>query len=193
MKTKKKRRTETMNSIKNKLGAAILFLGLAGGLPAAAAEGSSGTDTDVKRNVYEKVSEDENVSADFGVDRSLGRAWVEVAAAPWLDQRQWAIIARKNLKGLYYDADRKAVIYQNGANETICAGDWKFLLSTSLKSTGNCDLLVSSATRNLDDGFTVAQEPVTTVTFVAHNASPARTASVSMGEVDIIVVTPDQE
>ncbi len=182
-----------MNAIKNKLGAGILFLGLAVGLPAAAASDSPGTDTDVKRNVYEKVSEDEYVAANFDVDRSLGRAWIEVAAAPWLDQRQRAVIARKNLKGLYYDADRKAVIYQNGANETICAEDWKFLLSTSLKSTGNCDLQVTSATRNIDDGFTVAQEPVTTVTFVAHNAMPARTASVSVGEVDIIVISPDQE
>ncbi len=181
-----------MKTIKNKLGAAIVFLGLAGGLPAAAADGSAGTDRDVEKKVYEKVSEDENVSADFAVDRSLGRAWVEVAAAPWLDQRQWAVIARKDLKGLYYDPDRKALIYQNGANEAICAEDWNFLLSTSLKSTGNCDLLVSSATRNLDDGFTVNKEPVTTVTFVAHNAMPARTASVSMGEVDIIVVTPEK-
>jgi hypothetical protein len=182
-----------MNTIKNKLGGAILFLGLGAGLPAGAADDSSGSDTDVTKKVYEKISEDEYVAANFGVDRSLGRAWIEVGAEPWLDQRQWAIIARKSLKGLYYDADRKAVIYQNGANETICAEDWKFLLSTSLKSTGNCDIQVSSATRNVDDGFTVNKEPVTTVSFVAHEARPARTASVSAGEVDIIVISPDQE
>ncbi len=181
-----------MNTIKNKLGAASLFLGLALGLPAAAASDWSGTDTDVKKNVYEKVSEDEYVSANFDVDRSLGRAWIEVAAQPWVYNPERDVIAQKSLKGLYYDADRKAVIYQNGANETICAEDWTFLLSTSLKSTGNCDLLVSSATRNIDDGFTVDREPVTRVTFVAHNAMPARTASVSIGEVDIIVITPEK-
>src|SRR5258707_2162132 len=180
-----------MNAIKNKLGAAILFVVLAAGLPAAAANDSSGAGTDVKKKVYEKIVEDEYVSAYFGVDRSLGRAWIEVAAQPWVYNPQRDVIAREGLKGLYYDADRKAVIFENGANETICAEDWKFLLSTSLKSTGNCDLLVNSATPNVDDGFNVAKEPVTTVTFVAHNAMPARTASV--GEVDIIVVTPDQE
>jgi hypothetical protein len=186
-------RTEIMNAIKNKLGAAILFLGLAVGLPAAAASDSSRTDTDVKKKVYEKIMEDEYVSAYFGVDRSLGRAWIEVAAAPWVYDPSRDVIARESLKGLYYDADRQAIVYQNGANETICTEDWKFLLSTSLKSTGNCDLLVNSGTRNVDDGFNVAKDPVTTVTFVAHNASPSRTASVSAGEVDIIVVSPDQE
>jgi hypothetical protein len=182
-----------MNSEKNKLGAAILFVVLAAGLPAAAADGSSGTDTDVKKKVYEKIVEDEYVSAYLDVDRSLGRAWIEVAAQPWVYNPQRDVIARESLTGLYYDADRKAVIYQNGANETICAEDWKFLLSTSLKSTGNCDIQVSSATPNVDDGFNVGKEPVTTVTFVAHNASPARTASVTAAEIDVIVISPDQE
>ncbi len=180
-----------MNTTKNKLGAAVLFMALAAGLPAVAASDSSGTDSDVKKKVFEKVLEDEYVSASFGVNRSLGRAWIEVAAAPWVYDPAREVIAQKSLKGLYYDADRKAVVYQNGANETICAEDWSFLLSTSLRDTGNCDLQVKSATRNIDDGFTVDQEPVTRVTFVAHNAAPTRTAS--MGEVDVIVVTPEKE
>jgi hypothetical protein len=182
-----------MNTTKNRLGAAILFVVLAAGLPAAAASGSSGTDADVKKKVYQKPLEDEYVSAYFGVNRSLGRAWIEVAAQPWVYNPEREVIARKNLKGLYYDPDRKAVIYQHGANETICAEDWSFLLSTSLKDTGNCDLQVNSATRNIDDGFNVDQEPVTTVTLVAHNAEPTRTADASMGEVDLIIVSPNQQ
>ncbi len=110
-----------MNATKNGLGAAVLFAVLAGALPVAAADGSSGTEPVVKRKVYQRPLSDEYVTANFGVNRNLGRAWIEVAASPWVDDQQRDIIVRKNIRGLYYDPDRKAVIYRHGATETICA------------------------------------------------------------------------
>lgn len=181
-----------MNIAKNRLGTAVLFAVLAAALPAAAASGSE-SDTDLKQKVYEKKSEDEYVSAQFAVNRSLGRAWVEVATRPYTVPPDRQVVARESLRGLYYDPNRQAVIYRHQGIETVCAEDWSFLLSTSLKDTGNCDLQVSSSTRKVDDGFTVDPEPVTTVTFVAHAAQPTQTANISRGEVDIIVITPDEE
>ncbi len=162
---------------KSVLGAAVLFAALAGALPVAAADGASGAGTDVKMKVYEKTLIDEYVTANFGVNRDLGRAWIEVAVAPYTDVPQRDVIARQDIKGLYYDPERKAVIYKKGASKTICAEDSKLLGETALKTTGNCELQVSSTTRNIDDGFTVRQDPVTTVTFVAHGARASRTAS----------------
>ncbi len=161
-----------MNTTKNGLGAAVLFAVLGGALPVAAADGSSGTEPVVKRKVYQKPLSDEYVTANFGVNRNLGRAWIEVAASPWVDDQQREIIVRKNIRGLYYDPDRKAVIYRHGATETICAEDRSLLGGTSLKTTENCELQVSSASRNIDDGFTVDKETMTEVTFVVRNARP---------------------
>src|SRR5215813_5058542 len=97
-------RGETMSSIKNAFGAAFFFV-LAGALPAAAADGPANTATDAKKKVYQQKIEDSYVSAYFGVNRNLGRAWVEVASTPWIDPAQRDVIARKAVKGLYYDAD----------------------------------------------------------------------------------------
>jgi hypothetical protein len=174
------------------LGAAVLFTILAGALPAAAADSKPATDADAKKKVLQQKTEDQYVSAYFGVNRNLGRAWVEVAVAPFVDTPQRDVIARKMIKGLYYDAERKAVIYQQGAKETVCATDWHFLLSTSLKTTGNCDLKVTTRARNIDDGFNVDKEPVTKVTLVAHNLAPAKSAKATMGDVDVIVIAPEE-
>jgi len=181
-----------MNTARNALGAAILFTVLAGAFPAAAADSKSGTDTDAKKKVFQQKTEDQYISAYFGVNRNLGRAWVEVAVAPYVDTPQRDVIARKMIKGLYYDAERKAVIYQQGGKETVCAEDWHFLLSTSLKTTGNCELKVSAKARNVDDGFTVDKEPVTKVTLIAHKLTPAKAAKAAMGDVDVIVIAPDE-
>ncbi len=181
-----------MNTTKKALGAAVLFTVLAGALPAAAAGNKPTTDTDAKKKVLQQKTEDQYVSAYFGVNRNLGRAWVEVAVTPFVDTPQRDVIARKMIKGLYYDAERKAVIYQREGKETVCAEDWHFLLSTSLKTTGNCELKVSAKARKVDDGFTVENEPITKVTLVAHNLTPAKTAKASMGDVDVIVIAPDE-
>src|SRR5262249_47382899 len=72
-----------MSSIKNAFGAAVFFV-LAGALPTAAADGPANTATDAKKKVYQQKIEDSYVSAYFGGNRNLGRAWVEVALTPWI-------------------------------------------------------------------------------------------------------------
>jgi len=165
---------------------------MAGALLAAAADPKAKTDTDAKKRVYEQKIGDAYVSAYFGVNRNLGRAWIEVAASPWIDSAQRDVVARQMIKGLYYDPDRKAIVYHRKGQETICAEDWRFLLSTSLKATGNCELQVGTKERKLDDGTTVEKEPVTTVTLVAHNLKSAQSAKAPMGEVEMMVIAPDQ-
>jgi len=51
---------------------------------------------------------------------------------------------------------------------------------------------VSAKARNVDDGFTVDKEPVTKVTLIAHKLTPAKTAKAAMGDVDVIVIAPDE-
>jgi len=184
---------ETMKT-KSVLCAAALLTVLAEPLPAAAADSKSGTDTTAKKKVYQEKIGDAYVSAYFGVNRDLGRAWVEVAASPWIDVPQREVVARKSVKGLYYDPNRKAVIYQRGGEETVCATDWRFLLSTSLKDTGNCELKVSMKDRSVDQGTTVEKEPLTKVTLVAHNLKPASQtakAPTPTGDVEMVVITPE--
>ncbi len=160
-----------MKTITNLLGTALLFALLAGTLPIAAAD-RPGTEYVVKKKVYQQPSSDAYVTAHFGVNRTLGRAWVEVAASPSVDDQQTDIVARKSLKWLYYDRERKAVVYRHGATETICAEDRSMPGGTSLRSSENCEILVSSAKRKVDGGFTVERVPMTTVTFVARNFRP---------------------
>ena len=179
---------------KSVLQAAALLTILAGALPAAAADTKSGTDTNAKKKVYQEKIGDAYVSAYFGVNRDLGRAWVEVAASPWIDVPQREVIARKSVKGLYYDANRKAVIYQRSGQETVCATDFRFLLSTSLKDTGNCELKVSMKDKNIDQGTGVEKEALTKVTLVAHNLKPASQtakAPTPAGDVEMVVITPE--
>jgi len=184
--------TRRINVWSDVLSGAIFFTLVAGALPAAAADPKAKTDADAKKKVYEQKIGDAYVSAQFGVNRNLGRAWVEVAASPVEVPSQRDIVARQMIKGLYYDPDRKAVIYQHKGQETVCAEDWRFLLATSLKITGNCELKVAMKERKLDDGSTVQNEPVTTVTLVAHNLKPAQRAKASMGVVEMIVIAPDE-
>src|SRR5262249_54053295 len=163
--------------LKDVLSAIVLVAISPGPLSAVAAEGKS--DTDAKKKVYQQKIGDAYVSAYFAVNRNLGRAWVEVTASPELVPPQSNVVARKMIKGLYYDPDRKAIVYERKGEETVCAEDWRFLFSTGLKNTGNCDLQVSMKDRKPDDGYTVSREPVTTVTLVAHNLKPAQTAKAS--------------
>jgi hypothetical protein len=77
----------------------------------------------------------------------------------------------RGLDGLYYDQTRKQVIYRNGSNQVVCAEDWNFLGSTSLKDTGQCRLSLSSETRKVDDGFSGREETVGRVVFDAPAAN----------------------
>jgi hypothetical protein len=178
---------------KSVLRAAALVTILGGAVPVAAADPKSGTSTQKQKTVYQQKIGDAYVSAAFNVNRDLGRAWVEVSASPWVDNPQRDVVARQMVKGLYYDPDRKAVIYWHKGQETVCAEDWKFLLSTSLKTTGNCELQVAMKDKPVDDGYTNMKEQVTTVTLVAHNLKPApKTAKGPTGVMEMIVITPDE-
>jgi hypothetical protein len=135
-----------------------LFLSAAFAAPATAAT-----------TVFEKPLQGEDLSAaHFDVNRQLGRAWIDVELTrTTVAEAPESEVIPQGLDGLYYDQTRKQVIYRNGSGEVVCAEDWHFLGTTSLKDTGQCRLSLSSEKRTVDDGFSGREEKVGRVVFDA--------------------------
>lgn len=113
---------------------------------------------------------DEEISANFGVARELGRAWVDVQlqSTNYLGEGlPPAYVIMRMVDGLYYDPMRRQVLYRTAAEPVVCAEDASFLWTTYLKSTGNCLLSSSTERRKIDDGFTVREKTVGKVVFDA--------------------------
>ncbi len=124
--------------------------------------------------VFEKPLKSEDLTAaHFDVNRQLGRAWIDVELTPTtIAEAPESEVIPRGLDGLYYDQARKQVIYRNGSRQVVCAEDWNFLGSTSLKDTGQCQLSLSSETRKVDDGFSGREETVGRVLFDAATTNP---------------------
>jgi len=126
----------------------------------------------VSKTVFEQPIPNQTVEAAyFGVDRDLGRAWIDVELASTDNSEtdrgpEWSPpevnVIQRRLEGLHYDPARKQVLYGNGPSAVVCAED---VIGSALKTTGQCDLKVSSETRRVDDGFTPQEETVSKVVF----------------------------
>ena len=148
-----------MNASRNTLTIAALLIGLLVG----AANASQIT-------VFEGPHDRQQVSADFGVNRELGRAWVDVQIQPsnFIGEGvPLPDVIMRAVEGLYYDSASKQVLYRTATKSIVCAEDATFLWTTRLKSTGNCRLTVSTEQRKIDDGFNVHEESVAKVVFDA--------------------------
>ena len=130
--------------------------------------------------VYEAQLDDstQTISADFAVNRKLGRAWVDVqvqsiqiGSEPTFDPP-----IPRQVYGLYYDAARKQLLYRTATGPIVCAED---LGGTHLKSTGNCRLTPSSGQRMVDDGFYVHEQRVAEVVFDAQAGGAPQQAAAS--------------
>ena len=111
----------------------------------------------------------EGVSADFGVHRELGRAWIEVGltSRPLGSEPLTQEVIQKAVEGLYYDSARKQVLYRTGTETIVCAEDATFFWRTYLKSTGRCLLTPRTEQRKMDDGFSIRERSVAKVVFEA--------------------------
>ncbi len=158
-----------MRIVSNVLRAGVVFTVCGWILPAASAEPAPGAAGAVSETVFERPLNHETLTAHFDVDRELGRAWIDVMIEPSDYPSREPLVVRRKLNGLSYDSTRKAVIYQNGKQNIVCAKDSSFLGMTSLNVTGQCILRTSSETRRVDDGFTPKDEPVGKVVFEARN------------------------
>ena len=117
----------------------------------------------------------QQVSADFAVNRELGRAWVDVhvEANDLGEGPPDREVISKAVEGLYYDPARKQVLYRTATENVVCAEDAKFLWSTYLKATGKCLLTPRSEQRQMDDGFNIRNLTVAKVVFEAQPSTLA--------------------
>jgi hypothetical protein len=127
--------------------------------------------------VYEAPVEESNqqISAEFEVNRKLGRAWVDVGVQGGMTGSEALFVPpiEKQVEGLYYDSARKQVLYRTATGPIVCAED---VGGTHLKNTGNCRLIQSTEQRSVDDGFDVREEAVAKVVLDAQSA-PQRAAA----------------
>ena len=126
--------------------------------------------------VYEApLSSDQQVAANFAVNRKLGRAWVDVEVRSSMSGSEplFELQIERQVDGLYYDSAQKQVLYRTAAGPIVCAEDATALGATYLKSTGNCSLIPSTEQRSVDDGFAVYERTVAKVILDAQTA-PAR-------------------
>ena len=119
------------------------------------------------------------VSADFAVNRELGRAWVDVqveSTEPG-DELPSVQVISKMVEGLTYDPARKQVLYRTATESTVCAEDAKFLWRTYLKATGRCQLTPLYEQRGVDDGFRIREQTMAKVAFEAKPSNVALDAA----------------
>ena len=125
--------------------------------------------------VYQAPVDDssQQISADFAVNRQLGRAWVDVEVQPGFTGSEALFIPpiEKRVDGLYYDSARKQVLYRTASGPIVCAEDATTLGETYLKNTGNCQLIQSTEQRKVDDGFDIRDEKVAKVVFEAQGSA----------------------
>src|SRR5215470_10458647 len=82
----------------------------------------------------------QTVSAEFAVNRKLGRAWIDVKVTMerYTEEPPTEEVFMKMVEGLYYDSARKQVLYRMASEPIVCAEDATYLWTTYLKSTGQC-------------------------------------------------------
>jgi hypothetical protein len=129
--------------------------------------------------VYQVPVDESNqqVSAEFEVNRELGRAWVDVGVQGGLTGSEPVFLPpiERHVDGLYYDSARKQVLYRTANGPIVCADD----VGGTLKNTGNCRLTESTEQRSVDDGFDVRQEAVATVVLDAQTSTASAQAAAS--------------
>ena len=116
----------------------------------------------------------QQVSANFAVNRELGRAWIDVqlqTSTPGDEGPSEPEVISKAVEGLYYDSARKQILYRNAGETIVCAQDATFLWRTYLKSTGECLLTPRTEHRKMDDGFKISDRTVAKVIFEAQTSS----------------------
>jgi hypothetical protein len=135
--------------------------------------------------VYEAPLDDssQQLSADFAVNRELGRAWVDVEVQSGVNssEAQFDPSIQRQVDGLYYDSARKQVLYRTATGPIVCAEDATILWETYLKSTGNCRLIPSTEQRSVDDGFDVHGQTVAKVVFDAQTSIARQQAAAPRG------------
>ena len=159
-----------MKSLRNKLMmCALLIVSLAGAANAA------------QQIVFEAPLENgrREVSANFAVNRELGRAWIEVQVETPYQGEEPSVgeVTSRAVEGLYYDPARKQVLYRTATENVVCAEDAKFLWSTYLKSTGQCLLTPVTELRKTDDGFKIRERTVAKVVFETQSSADSQHAS----------------
>ncbi len=123
----------------------------------------------------------QEVSADFGVNRQLGRAWIDVKVTTdsFNESPPIEVVTMKMVEGLYYDSAHKQVLYRTASGPIVCAEDTTFLWSTHLKSTGQCPLNERTEQRKVDDGFETREQSLAQVVFDAQTPTGSQHAPAS--------------
>ena len=127
--------------------------------------------------VYEApLSSDQQVAANFAVNRKLGRAWVDVEVRSSMSGSEalFELPIERQVDGLYYDSAQKQVLYRTATGPIVCAEDATALWATYLKSTGNCPLILRTEQRSVDDGIAVYERTVAKVILDAQTATARR-------------------
>src|SRR5713226_1020241 len=116
----------------------------------------------------------QGVSANFAVNRELGRAWIDVQVEPINplgEELSAPAVISKAVEGLYYDSARKQVLYRTATETVVCAEDATFLWTTYLKNTGQCQLISRTEQRKIDEGFKIRERTVAKVVFEAQTST----------------------
>jgi hypothetical protein len=127
--------------------------------------------------VYEGPADSsQTISADFAVNRQLGRAWVDVQVQTIQIGSEPVFVAptERQVAGLYYDPEQKQVLYRTATGPVVCAED----AGAQLNPTGNCQLTPSTEQRTLDDGFHRREQQVARIVLDVRSAVALQRAAV---------------
>lgn len=120
------------------------------------------------------VNEFQRVSAAFGAEPKLGRAWIAIERVD-SEFETTRDRVRATVDGLSYDQASDAVVYQPpGEAPIVCAKGTSELTDRRYNPTGDCPLKISYENRTVDDGITPRETTVAKVTLNPTTGSAQR-------------------
>jgi hypothetical protein len=98
-------------------------------------------------------------SPEFQINKSLGRAWVNVAEAEYMGDSSYYRDNRVLVPGLSYDASERTIVFEKNGERIVCAELYnrRFVIDrgNSVRMTERCSFSQKKVTLPVDNGFEI--------------------------------------
>lgn len=96
---------------------------------------------------------------EFQVNKSLGRAWVNVVESEWNGDSSYYTDNRVKVAGLSYDASDRTIVFEKNGERIVCAEFYnrRFVIDggNSIRLTDRCSFSQEKVKVQVDNGFEI--------------------------------------
>jgi hypothetical protein len=113
--------------------------------------------------IYEDRKDGDHASAQFQVNKELGRAWVLLTETTYGEEGSGDSTTRIKVPGLSFDAERSMIVFENEGQIIDCAEVYNsgrsIFRMTKIRDL-NCSLTTQVARVSVDDGFEIKKQVI---------------------------------